>query len=152
MPAHPKHQSRVLPMPTAPPMPAKKGPRLSIILIRHQDPHPPHFATIPSPRRRSTGAQNTSDGITGPAPPLVFLPDDGEEEWARAVHDGDVGKLPVAVVGDQGFDYGGEEGVVRGRAHGVVGDAGGVGAADPGGVGEEGVEAAIAALGGWLVV
>ncbi len=32
-------------------------------------------------------------------------------------------------------------------AHGIVGDAGGVGAADPGGVGEEGVEAAVAALG-----
>ena len=31
-------------------------------------------------------------------------------------------------------------------AHGVVGDASGVGAADPGGVGEEGVEAAVAAL------
>ena len=30
--------------------------------------------------------------------------------------------------------------------HGVVGDAGGVRAADPGGVGEEGVEAAVAAL------
>ena len=32
-------------------------------------------------------------------------------------------------------------------AHGVVGDAGGVGAADPGGVREEGIEAAVAALG-----
>ena len=37
--------------------------------------------------------------------------------------------------------------MVGNGAHGVVGDAGGVGAADPGGVGEEGIEAAVAALG-----
>ena len=39
-----------------------------------------------------------------------------------------------------------EERVVGDAAHGVVGDAGGDGAAGPGRVGEEGVEAALAAL------
>lgn len=35
---------------------------------------------------------------------------------------------------------------MRDRTHGVVGDAGWLGAPHPGGVGEEGVEAAVAAL------
>ena len=74
------------------------------------------------------------------------MPDDTEEERAGTVHDGYVGKFPVAVVGNQRFDYEGEEGVVGNRAHGIVGDAGGVGTADPGWVGEKRVEAAVAAL------
>jgi len=67
----------------------------------------------------------------------VFLPDDGEEERAGAVHDGDVGQLPVLVVGREGFDDAQEEGVVRDGAHGVVGDAGRDGAVHPGWVGQE---------------
>lgn len=69
----------------------------------------------------------------------VLLPDDGEEERAGAVHDGDVGQLPVLVVGREGFDDAEEKGVVRDGAHGVVGDAGRDGAVHPGWVGQEGV-------------
>ena len=77
----------------------------------------------------------------------VFLPQHGQEQRARAVHDGDVGQAPVAVVALQVGQHELEEGVVRRGAHGVVGDSGGVGAVQPAGVGEEGVEAAVAALG-----
>lgn len=75
-----------------------------------------------------------------------MAPDDGEEEGAGAAHDGDVGEEPGAVVAGEGVDDFEEEGMVWDGAHYVVGDAGGEGAADPGAVGEEGVEAALAAL------
>ena len=78
----------------------------------------------------------------------VFFPDDGEEEWAGAVHDGDVGELPVLVVGGEGFDDTEEEWMLRDGAHGVVGDTRGDGTVDPCRVREEWVQAAVAALGG----
>lgn len=78
--------------------------------------------------------------------PLVFLPDDAEEERACGAHDCDVRERPVAVVAPEAFDDEEEERVSRDRAHGVVGNARRFGAAHPGWVGEEGVEAAVAAV------
>ena len=79
----------------------------------------------------------------------VLFPQHGEEERAGAVHHRDVGQAPVPVVALQVGEHELEEGVVRGGAHGVVGDSGRVGQVQPGGVGEEGVEAAVASLGGF---
>ena len=97
MPSHPENESGVRSVPATPPMPSKKGPRLLIILIPHQDPHPRFFQPIPPPRA-SRRAQNTPHLALAAA--FVFLPDDGEEERAGAVHDCYVGEFPVAVVGD----------------------------------------------------
>lgn len=83
---------------------------------------------------------------------FVFLPDDGEEKGAGAVHDCYVGESPIAIVLNQRFDYELEERVVRDGAHGVVGDASGVGATYPGGVGKEGIETSVAALGNKLMI
>ena len=82
----------------------------------------------------------------GCAAAFIILPDDAEEERAGTVHDCYIRKLPIAIIGDQRFDYEGEEGMVRDGAHGVVGDACRVCAADPSWVGEKRVEAAIAPL------
>ena len=98
MPPHPKHQPRIFPMPTTPTMPPEKRPRLPIVFIRHEHPHPPHLAAVPP--SRACGGEDSRDGITDPAPALVFLPDYGEEKGPGAVHDGYVGEFPVAVVGD----------------------------------------------------
>ena len=84
-------------MPTTPPMPPEKSPWLLVILIPHQDPHPRFFHPIPPPRA-SRGPYKTPHLALAAA--FVFLPDDGEEERAGAVHDCYVGEFPVAVVGD----------------------------------------------------
>ncbi|QSZ30711.1 hypothetical protein DSL72_000269 [Monilinia vaccinii-corymbosi] len=76
----------------------------------------------------------------------VFDPEHGQEERPRAVHDGDVGHAPVAIVGLQGVDDAEEEGVLGHGAHGVVADSRGDGPAEPGGIAEEGVESSVAAV------
>ena len=76
-----------------------------------------------------------------------MFPDDGKEEWAGRAHDGDVWEPPIAVVGLERVDGEQKKGMLGRRAHSVVGDASGVGAADPSGVGEEGIKAAVTALG-----
>jgi len=99
MSAHPKHQSGVLAVPAASPMPPEKRPRLAIILVCHQHSHSSHFRSVPSPGRGCASAEDACNGIAGSAA-LVFLPDDGEEEGAGTVHDGYVGEFPVAVIRD----------------------------------------------------
>ena len=74
------------------------------------------------------------------------MPDYTQEQGPGGVHDGDVRKLPVTIVGDQRFNDEGEEGVVWDRAHCIVGDACGLGSTDPGRVREKRVEAAVASL------
>lgn len=96
-------------------MMAEETPRKPIVLVHHED----------------TDSASTSVVADVAARGHVPFPDDGEEEGPCAVHDGDVGEMPVLIVGTEGFDNGEEEGVLRGGAHCVVGDAGGSGAADP---------------------
>lgn len=110
---HPENQSRIPSVPAASSMPPKESPRLFIIFVSHQYPHPPLFRAIPMPVGRNT-AQHRRGGA------LVFLPDYTQEKRTGAVHDCYVGKLPIAIIGDQRFDYEGEEGVVRDTAHGVI--------------------------------
>lgn len=120
-------------MPATPSMPPEKGPRLFVVLVRHQNPDATHFRPVPP---SGVGRVRGTEYGVGASTAFVFLPDDAEEEGAGAVHDGDVRELPVAVVGDQGFHYELEEWVVGDGTHGVVGYSGGVGTADPGWVGE----------------
>ena len=75
-----------------------------------------------------------------------LLPDHGQEEWAGGGHDRDVGKDPFPICGGEGLDDPEEERMLGGGAHDVVADAGGDGTAEPGRVGEQGVEAALAAV------
>jgi len=72
---------------------------------------------------------------------LVLLPQDAEEQRARAGHDGDVGHAVVAGVLLEAGDDALEEGVVRDGAHGVVADARGHRAAQPRRVLQHDVEA-----------
>lgn len=131
MPPHPEDESCILPMPAAPTMPSKKRPRLFIILVPHQHPHPCHLAAIPA---ANTGPSKHRGAAGGKAPAFIFLPDDGKEEGASAVHDRYIGKFPVAIIGDEGFDYKSEEGVVRDRSHSIIGNARWLSSANPGGV------------------
>ena len=142
---HPKDQSCIFAVPTAPPMPPEESPWLFIILVPHQHSHPPRRTSVPaarisSPKDRGAGNRR------GSAAALIFLPDDTEEKRTGTIHDCYVGELPIAVVWNQRFDDEGEEGVVGDGAHGIVGDTGWVGAANPGWVGEKRVEAAVATL------
>ena len=114
-------------MPTTPLIPHEKAPSMLTVVLGHQHPEPTQRIDV-LPRTH------------------VLLPHDGEEQGPRGRHDGDVGQEPGAVVGLQGGGDVQEEGVVGHAAHGVVGDAGGDGTPRPGGVGEEGVQAALAAL------
>ena len=97
MPSHPENKSSVRSMPATSPMPSEKCPRLLVILVPHQDPHSRFLQPIPSPRA-SRRPQNTPHLALAAA--FVFLPDDGEEERAGAVHDCYVGEFPIAVIGD----------------------------------------------------
>lgn len=127
---HPENQPGVFAVPTAALVMAEKAPGMAVVLVLHENPHP-------------TPARPVADIL---ARGHVLLPDDAEEQGTGAVHDGDVGELPVLVVGLQRLNHQEEEGVGRGGAHGVVGDARGGGAAHPGGIGQQRVEPAIAPL------
>ena len=97
MPAHPEDQSCILAVPAASAMPPEKRPRLSVILVWHEHPHPAHVRSVPSSPSGRTGTKDACHRITALSA-LVFLPDDGKKQGARAVHDGNVGQLPIAIV------------------------------------------------------
>lgn len=114
--AHPEDQPGVGPVPAVADVVGEEAPRVPVVLVLHEDADAPGL---------------------GDALMHVLLPDDGEEEGARGIHDGDVGEQPAAVVGLQQLDHAEEERVLGDRAHGVIGYPRGRGAAHPGGVREE---------------
>lgn len=99
-------------------MMAEKAPRMTIVFILHEDPDPPTARAITNVLTRGH----------------VFLPDDAEKQGTGAVHDGDVGELPVFVVGLQRLNHQEEKGMGGDGTHGVVGDARGSSAAHPRGI------------------
>lgn len=115
---------------------AKKAPRMAIVLVLQENPYPPTARPIANVLARGH----------------VFLPDDAEKQGTGTVHDGDVGELPIFVVGLQGLNHQQEEGVGGDRSHGIVGDTRGGSAAHPGRIGQERVEPTVAALHGISVV
>lgn len=123
--AHPEDGLGVLPVPAVPLDDVEEAPAVALVVAGHQD-------------------ADALRGLAGDAD--VLLPDDGQEEGAGAVHDGDVGHAPVAAVGLEGLDDAQEEGVLGDGAHGVVADARGDGEAQPGGVAQERVKTAVAAI------
>ena len=96
--AHPEDEPRVFAVPTAPPVPPEESPWLFVVLVRHQYPYSPRLTAIPAACTSPSKDRGAGDGRGSPAA-FVFLPDDAEEERTGAVHDCDVGKFPVAVVG-----------------------------------------------------
>lgn len=76
--AHPKDQSRIFPVPTAPSMPPEEGPWLFVILVPHKYPDSPRLTTIPAACTSSPQDRGAGDG-RGSASSFVFLPDDAEE-------------------------------------------------------------------------
>lgn len=117
-------------MPTAALVMAEKTPRMTIVLVLHQNPYPSTARPVANVLARGH----------------VFFPDDAEKQRAGAVHDGDIWELPVFVVGLQGLNHQEEEGVGGDGAHGVIGDTRGRRATHPSGIGKEGVEPTLATL------
>lgn len=76
----------------------------------------------------------------------VFDPEDGEEERAGAVHDGDIWHAPVSVIGLERFDDAEEEGVLGDGSHSIVTNSGGDCSTQPGGIAEEGIETSFTAV------
>ena len=113
--AHPEDQPGVGPVPAVADVVGEEAPRVPVVLVLHADADTPGL---------------------GAAFMHVLLPDDGEEEGASRIHDGDIGEQPAAVVGLQQLDHAEEERVLGDRAHGVIGYPRGRGAAHPGGVSE----------------
>lgn len=130
MSTQPEDEPCVFAVPAAPFVVAEEAPRVPVVLVLHEHPH-------------ATTAQPVADVFPRRH---EFLPHDGEEQGTGGVHDGDVGELPVFVVGLEGFDHQQEEWMGGDGAHGVVGNAGRGGAADPCRVGQEGIQPSIAAL------
>lgn len=115
MAAHPEYEPGVLPMPTAALVMAKETPGKAIVLVLHEDPHPATARAFADVAARGH----------------VLFPDDGEEKGAGAVHDGNVGKAPVLIVGAQRLDDGEEKGMLGSSTHRIVGNAGGSRPTDP---------------------
>ncbi len=82
MRSHPENQSGVLAMPAAALVMAEETPGIPVVLVHHEDAHSASARAV-----ADVGARRH-----------VFLPDDGEEQRTRAVHDGDVGETPVLIV------------------------------------------------------
>lgn len=122
---HPEDGLGIFPVPAVSLDDVEEAPAVPLVLVRHQDPN----ALRGRPRRAD-----------------VLLPDHGEKERTRAVHDRDVRHPPVAVVGLQRLDHAEEERVLRDGAHGIVADASGDREPDPRRVAEEGVESTVAAV------
>lgn len=128
--AHPEDEPRIIPMPTTPHERVKKTPWLLVVILSQKDSHSSPVDTIPNVLARRH----------------VFFPENGQEERTGCVHDCDVWKTPVTIVVLELGNHVYEKGMIWGGPHGVVRDAGGISTVEPGRVGEEGVDAAIAAL------
>lgn len=81
--AHPEDEPCIFAVPAAPLVVAEEAPRVPVVLVRHEHPH-------------SAAAESVADVL---ARGHEFLPHDGEEQGTGGVHDGDVGQLPVFIVG-----------------------------------------------------
>lgn len=122
---YPENQMSILAVPAVSPVVGEEAPRELVVFILHE---------------------NTDASSLARLVAHVFLPDDGQEQRAGGIHDGDIREEPVTVVLLQQLDDTQEERVLGHRAHGVVGNTCGCCAAHPRGVGEERIQAAIAAL------
>ena len=107
MAAHPEDQPGVAAVPGGAAVPAEEAPRFLVVLVAHQDAHPPLFAAVPpsvvaDPRRRGPAVRYRGRQLRQrpSPPPLVLLPHHREEQGTRTVHHRDVGEPPVAVVRD----------------------------------------------------
>lgn len=76
-------------MPTAALVMAEEAPGMAIVLVLHENPYPSTARPVANILTRGH----------------VFLPDDAEKQGTGTVHDGDVGELPVFVVGLQGLNH-----------------------------------------------
>jgi hypothetical protein len=113
-------------MPAVTPVVGKEAPRELVILILHENTDTTRLAGLIM---------------------HIFLPNNGQEEWAGGIHDGDVRQDPMAIILLQEFDDAQEERVLGDRAHSVVGDTCWRSAAHPRGVRKKRIQAAVAALG-----
>ena len=93
-------------MPAVAPVMAEEAPSMPVVLVLHQYPHP---STRDSVTHIGTGCH-------------ILFPDHREEKGPGAVHDGYIGKSPVAVVFTERFDNKKEERVAGYSAHGIVRD------------------------------
>lgn len=112
-------------MPAVPSMARKKAPGRLIIFCRHQDTDP--------------------CCVVGPAA-YIFLPDDGQKQRTRGIHDRDIGQDPASIVRLQRFDRAEEERMVRDGSHGIIGDARRDCATNPCRIAQERIQSAAAAL------
>lgn len=112
-------------MPAIADMVSEETPRVLVVLVRHEDPDACLLARLVA---------------------HVFLPDHRQKQRTRRVHDSDVRKQPVVVIGLQKLHGSEEEGMLWDRSHGVVRDARRHGATHPRGIGKEGIQTAVAAI------
>lgn len=112
-------------MPAVADMVGEETPRVLVVLILHENPNTACLTRLVD---------------------HVFLPQYRQEEGTCRVHDGDVGKQPVTVVGLQQLNDPEEEWMLGNGSHGVVGDTRWNRTAHPRGVSEKRIQPTVAAL------
>lgn len=113
-------------MPAVTPVVGEKAPRELVILVLHEDAHASRLARPVA---------------------HILLPDDGQEQRTRGVHDCDIRQQPVAIILLKQLNRSQEEWVLRHGAHGIVRDTGGRRATNPRGIGQKRIQATVATLG-----
>lgn len=107
---HPENKLRVFTMPAITQMRGEETPSGLAVFVWHEDSDPILLA------RMSTG---------------IFLPDHAQEQWSCAVHDGDIWKVPISIVGLKRVNHPEKEGMLGHRSHHIVGNSGWYGTSKP---------------------